>query len=631
MQQGDVTAATIAAQAACVADLDFADVADFADAMRGFVAGLPDGAVRTANGTPLWDLNQYGFLNEEAAPATVNPSLWRMARLNMAAGLFKVVDRVWQLRGFDIANITIIEGDTGLIVIDTLLTAEVSAAAMALYFTHRPRVPIRAVIYTHSHSDHFGGVRGIVSVDDVASGAIAVIAPDGFMAAVGGENVLPGNVMARRALFQFGPMLQRGPRGQVDAGLGKTTARGSQGLIAPTQLICAPIETHWIDGVEIVFQLAPETEAPAEMHLFFPGLGVLNIAENATRHLHNFLPLRGALVRDPRIWAYYLAEAIDRFCPAATILIAQHHWPVWGASEVRDFLDAQHDLYKFIHDQSLRLMNLGRKPEELAEEIALPKALAAKFYLRGYYGTLKHNAKAVYQRYLGWYDGNPATLDRLPPRETAERSIRYMGGADAAVARAREDFAAGDYRWVAQVMHMAVLAAPDHAGARALLAGAFEQLGYQAESATWRNAYLFGAQELRLGKAVIPPRPMLAPDVVAALPTDLLLDYLAVRLNPDRASEACIGLDISISDRDETWHLRLRNSVLACRPGLRGASTHMMCRRSVLEGLCVGAVDPEHAVANGDLTIVGNAEIVTEMFGLFDRFNLMFDIVASTT
>lgn len=617
----DPTQATRAANAALLSQLPFADQADFADAMRGFVVGLPEGGVRTPNGTAIWDLAPYEFLNAPDAPATVNPSLWRMARLNMASGLFQVTDRVWQVRGLDLANLTIVEGESGLIIIDTLTTNEVARAAMALYFDHRPQRPIHTVIYTHSHSDHFGGVKGVITQADVDAGRVSVIAPDKFMEAVGGENVLPGNAMGRRAQFQFGGLLRQGPRGQVDAGLGKTTARGTQSLIAPTQLIREPIETHSIDGVEIVFQLAPETEAPAEMHLFMPGLGVLNIAENATRHLHNFLPLRGAVVRDPRMWAHYLAEAIDRFCPAAQILIAQHHWPVWGAASVRAYLEAQHDLYKFIHDQSVRLINLGRKPEEIAEEIALPEALAGKWFLRGYYGSLKHNAKAVYQRYLGWYDGNPATLDRLPPTETAIRTLRYMGGADAAVALAQADFAAGDYRWVAQVMSQALLAAPTHAAIRTLLADSLEQLGYQAESATWRNAYLYAAQELRHGKRDIPPRPMLAPELVAGLPTDLLLDYLAVRLNPTRAAGAAIAIDITLIDRAEHWNLALRNCVLACLPGHRGAAAQINCTRAALEALCLGMAEPEAAQVTGD------SAAVVALFGMFDRFNLMFDVV----
>jgi alkyl sulfatase BDS1-like metallo-beta-lactamase superfamily hydrolase len=604
---------------------DPGDTADFADAARGFIGSLPGPVIRTASGTPVWDLTPYAFLDAETAPPTVNPSLWRMARLNRHHGLFQVTERVFQVRGLDLANLTIVESDTGIIVIDALTTVEVAAAAMALYFAHRGDRPIRAVIYTHSHSDHFGGVHGVIAPEQTG---IPIIAPDGFMAAVGGENVLPGNAMARRAQFQFGGLLRQGPLGQVDAGLGKITARGTQSLIAPTLLIRAPVETHTIDGVEIVFQLAPETEAPAEMHLFLPQWGVLNMAENATHHLHNFLPLRGAVVRDPRMWAKYLADALELFGARTEVLIAQHHWPVWGTARVRTYLEKQHDLYKFIHDQSVRLLNLGRKPGEIADEIALPPELAREWYLRGYYGALKHNAKAVYQRYLGWYDGNPAMLDALPPRETAERTIAYMGGVEAAVARARADFAAGAFRWVAQVMHHAVLAAPEHAAARGLLADALEQLGFAAESATWRNAYLYAVQELREGKRVLPARPMLSPSLVSGLTTELLLDYLAVRLNPGRAEGATLAFGWLVTDRDTVFGLTLRNSVLSHRAGaVADAVATLVSDRRTLEALVLGLATPSRARSDGVLSIAGDAAAVERLFAMLDTFPLMFDVV----
>jgi alkyl sulfatase BDS1-like metallo-beta-lactamase superfamily hydrolase len=604
---------------------DAGDTTDFADAARGFIASLREPVIRTAGGTPVWDLTQYAFLDAETAPSTVNPSLWRMARLNMHHGLFQVTGRVFQVRGLDLANMTIVESDTGIIVIDTLTTVEVAAAAMALYFEHRGNRPVRAVIYTHSHSDHFGGVQGVLAKD---AGGVPIIAPDGFMEAVGGENVLPGNAMARRAQFQFGVLLHIGPLGQVDAGLGKITARGTQSLIAPTMLIRSPVETHSIDGVEIVFQLAPETEAPAEMHLFLPQSGVLNMAENATHHLHNFLPLRGAVVRDPRVWAKYLAEALDLFGARTEVLIAQHHWPVWGTARVRAYLEKQHDLYKFIHDQSVRMLNLGRKPGEIAEEIALPAGLASEWYLRGYYGSLKHNAKAVYQRYLGWYDGNPASLDALPPRETAERTIAYMGGVDAVVERARLDFTAGAFRWVAQVMQLAVVAAPEHGDARALLADALEQLGFAAESATWRNAYLYAAQELREGKRALPPRPMLSPSLVSGLTTELLLDYLAVRLNPERADGIASVLGWSVTDPDTAFGLALRNCVLSHSAGLPGnAVATLTTSRHTLERLVLGISSIAQSRAEGALTIDGDAAAVERLFSMFDTFPLMFDVV----
>ncbi|MGA3002332.1 MAG: alkyl sulfatase dimerization domain-containing protein [Acetobacteraceae bacterium] len=604
---------------------DFTDTADFADAARGFIATLADPVIRTASGTPVWDLTQYAFLDSEIAPPTVNPSLWRMARLNMHHGLFQVTELVFQVRGLDLANLTIVESATGIIVIDTLTTVEVAAAAMALYYAHRGHRPVRAVIYTHSHSDHFGGVQGVIAPDAVG---IPVIAPDGFMEAVGGENVLPGNAMARRAQFQFGGLLRQGPLGQVDAGLGKITARGTQSLIAPTLLIRAPVETHTIDGVEIEFQLAPETEAPAEMHLFLPQWGVLNIAENATHHLHNFLPLRGAVVRDPRMWAKYLGEALDLFGARTEVLIAQHHWPVWGRSRVRTYLEKQHDLYKFIHDQSVRLLNLGRKPGEVAEEIALPAGLAREWYLRGYYGSLKHNAKAVYQRYLGWYDGNPALLDPLPPRETAERTIAYMGGVVEVVERARADFAAGAFRWVAQVMQLAVAAAPEDAAARALLADALEQLGFAAESATWRNAYLYAAQELREGKRALPPRPMLSPALVSGLTTELLLDYLAVRLNPERSDGVAQVVCWTVTDQDAAFGLALRNCVLSHWAGLPpDAVATLASSRRTLEALVLGVSSIAQAQAEGALAVEGDVAAVERLFAMFDTFPLMFDVI----
>jgi alkyl sulfatase BDS1-like metallo-beta-lactamase superfamily hydrolase len=364
------------------------------------------------------------------------------------------------------------------------------------------------------------------------------------------------------------------------------------------------------------------------MHLFLPRWGVLNMAENATHHLHNFLPLRGAVVRDPRMWAKYLADALALFGSRAEVLIAQHHWPIWGEVRVREFLEKQHDLYKFIHDQSVRLLNLGRKPGEIAEEIVLPTGLSREWYLRGYYGSLKHNAKAVYQRYVGWYDGNPATLDALPPRQTAERTVAYMGGADAVVARARVDFAAGDFRWVAQVMHNVVLAAPEHAEARALLADALEQLGFAAESATWRNAYLYAAQELREGKRVLPQRPMLSPALVSGLPAELLLDYLAVRLNPGRAEGVMLTLGWRVTDRDAVFALTLRNCVLSHRPATpENPVATLASDRGTLETLVLGMTLPTEALTRNALTVTGDAAVVERFFAMFDTFPLMFDVV----
>ncbi|MBI2219126.1 MAG: MBL fold metallo-hydrolase, partial [Candidatus Rokubacteria bacterium] len=571
------------------ARLPFGDRQDHEDVRRGFIATIPDGVIRTQSGTVVWNLQEYAFLSGADTPPTVNPSLWRMAQLNTANGLFEVAHGIYQVRGLDIANMTIIEGATGLVVVDTLATCDVARAALELYYAHRPRRPIVAIVYTHSHVDHFGGVKGLVSEADVRAGRVRIIAPDGFMAAVGGENVLAGLPMARRAQFQFGGLLPRGERGQVDAGLGKGIARGTVSLIAPTDVITGAIETRTIDGVEIVFQLAPETEAPAEMHMFYPGLRVLNMAENATHHLHNFIPLRGAVVRDPRMWSRYVAEAMDRFGPMTDVLIGQHHWPVWGRDAVRQHLGRQRDLYKHIHDQALRLMNLGYRPAEIAEALELPPGLDECWSVRGHYGTVSHNAKAVYQRYLSWYDANPANLNPLPPSHAAAKTVEYMGGAVEVIRRARDDFAGGEYRWVAQVMSHVVFADPDNREARELAADAFEQLGYQAESATWRNAYLYGAQELRQGVAKLPPRPVLSPDLLAAVTTETVFDLVAVRLNPERAADHRMRINWSFTDTGERAVLNLEHATLTYTLGktATGARASITTTRRTLDAIAV--------------------------------------------
>lgn len=626
----DAEPATRAANAAMAAHLPFADVADFEAAKRGLIAPVPDGMVRTAGGTVLWNLGEYAFIDGELAPATINPSLWRMARLNMANGLFKVTDRLYQLRGFDIANLTVIEGDSGLILIDPLTTAEVARAALEHYWAHRPKKPVVAVIYTHSHVDHFGGVRGVVDEADVKSGKVRVIAPAGFMEAVSGENVLAGPPMIRRAQFQFGSLLPRGPRGQVDAGLGKGVARGTPGLIAPTQSIVQAVEEHTVDGIRIVFQLAPETEAPAEMHMFYPQLGVLNMAENACPLLHNFIPLRGAVARDPRVWARYIGDAIGLYGPATEIMIGQHHWPVWGKAAVIDYLEAQRDLYKHIHDQTLRYMNKGWRPAEIAEVIDLPQGLAGRWSVRGYYGTVNHNVKAVYQRYLSWYDGNPCNLHPLPPAPAAAKFVEYMGGAAAVISKARADFAKGEFRWVAQVMKEVVYAEPANEEARALCADALEQMGYQAESATWRNAFLYGAQELRHGVFQIPARGTMGADTLAGLATDVFFDLMAIRLDAAKAAGQSMVLNWHFTDRNEKLALTLKHSTLSHRMGewSGSAAASVTTTRATLDAIVLRKTTPVDAMQAGAFRIDGDPSRFAVLFGLLDQpVGFMFDVI----
>jgi alkyl sulfatase BDS1-like metallo-beta-lactamase superfamily hydrolase len=540
-----------------------------------------------------------------------------------------VCERIYQVRGFDISNMTIIEGDSGIIVIDPLISTETAAAALALYFEHRGKRPLRAVIYSHSHVDHFGGVRGVVDAADVAAGNVAIIAPDRFMEEVTKENVLAGAPMLRRAMFQFGGTLPKGPRGQVDAGLGKVTSRGTVTLIAPTQLIKQPLEELRIDGIDIVFQLTPDTEAPCEMHMFYPDLRALNLAENATHNLHNIYPIRGAQVRDANAWAKYLNEARDRFAINADVVFAQHHWPVWGNARLLDYLAKQRDAYKYLHDQTLRLMSQGWRPAEIAERLRFPDSLARQWHVRGYYGTLSHNAKAVYQRYLGWYDANPANLNPLPARERSKKSLAYMGGADAVIARAHADFAAGEYRWVADVMSQVVFAEPDNSAARALAADALEQLGYQAESATWRNAYLLGAYELRTGRIAAPRTIRATADIVREITLDLFFDFLGVRLNAAKAEGRTISINWRFPDTGQQYALTLDNcaiTYLADRQAANADAT-VTLERGTLNRLILSELSLSDAMQQGLLAIAGRAAKLAELFGLLDDFTLGFEVI----
>jgi len=618
-----------AAQARVLQSLPFADRRDFDDADRGFIATLPDATIEGPGGRPAWSLKDYGFLQQAQAPASVNPSLWRQAQLNLRNGLFKVTDGIYQVRGFDISNMTIVEGRSGIIVIDPLLSVETSKAGLELYFQHRPKRPVVAVIYTHSHADHWGGVKGVLDEADVSAGRAVVIAPAGFMEYAVSENIIAGNAMSRRALYQFGRLLPKGERQQVDAGLGKTLAAGTISLIAPTDLIARETERRTVDGVEIVFQLAPGTEAPAEFHMYFPQFKALDMAENATHNMHNLLPLRGAEVRDAQVWSRVVGEALDRYGGEAEVLIAQHHWPVWGGERLRAYLAKQRDLYKFIHDQTLRLMNHGYGAAEIAERLELPASLAGEWYARGYYGTLRHNVKAVYQKYLGWYDANPANLDPLPPSEAGRKMLEYMGGIEAAVRRARADFARGEYRWVAQVMSQAVYADPANREARELAADAYEQLGYLTESATWRNAYLFGAWELRNGTATLAAGSPVTPDTLKALKLEMFFDFLGVRLNAPKAEGRRIVINWRFTDVKQDFALNLENSALTYLEGRlsKAPDATLTLAKTTLDDITLRRTTFPEAIEKGRIQVEGNPEKLQELFSLVDAFSPMFEII----
>jgi len=625
----DATASVVARQAAVRKALPFSDIADFDDASRGFLGTIENAKVLSTSGRTVWSLEAYGFLSEAEAPATVNPSLWRQSRLNMNHGLFEVVPGVYQVRGLDIANMTLVEGDSGVIVVDTLTSIEGARAAMELYFKHRGKKPVTAVIFTHTHTDHWGGARGVLDDATLASGKVPIIAPNLFMEHAVSENIIAGPAMLRRAQYQFGPFLAKGPRGQVDCGLGKTMAAGGVTLLRPSDLIIATGDKRVIDGVEFEFQMAPNSEAPAEMHFYVPRYKLLNLAENCTHNFHNLLPFRGADVRDALAWSKYLNEALSLWGGKAEAMCGQHHWPVWGKERVDTMIRQQRDLYKFAHDQTIRLMNHGLTATEIAETIRLPESLEGAWHTRGYYGHIRHNVKAIYQKYLGWYDANPVNLDPLPPVEAGRKYVEYMGGGEAILARAAKDFAKGEFRFVAQALSHLVFAEPDNQAARALLADTFEQLGYAAESSTWRNAYLFGAQELRQGMPKTPPRPPMPRETLAALRTEQLWDVLGVRLNGPKAEGKHIVLNWSFTDSGETFVLNLENSALTYTEGVQAdsADASFTLARSTLDEVIAKQTSFPEAVAAGKIKVAGNPLWLAELMGLMDEFPRMFEIV----
>jgi alkyl sulfatase BDS1-like metallo-beta-lactamase superfamily hydrolase len=608
--------------AAALQSLPFSDEQDFTDADRGFLGALVPGAVRAADGRVVWDNDTYAFLQGDA-PTTVNPSLWRQSKLVATQGLYEVVEGIYQVRGLDLSNITFVEGDTGVIVIDPLISTETAAAALGLYRAHRGDRSVVAVIYSHSHVDHFGGVFGVATQDEVDAGAIEVIAPEGFVGHAVSENVYAGTAMARRAGYMYGAVLERGPQGQVGAGLGQTASGGEIGLIVPTLEITTTGEMHTIDGVEIEFQMAPGTEAPSEMHFYFPRYRALCMAENATHTLHNLLTLRGAVVRDPHVWSAYLTEAIERFGDRTDVAFASHHWPTWGGERIVAFLGTQRDLYGYLHDQTLRLLNQGFTGTEIAEMLELPPALEHAWNTRGYYGSVSHNVKAIYQRYMGWFDGNPARLWVHTPSELATRYTDAIGGIDRVVDVARSAFDAGDFRWAATLLDHAVFTDEQHAGARELYADTLEQLAFGAENGTWRNFFLSGATELREGNFGTPTATS-APAIVAQLSPEQLFDAISISVNGPKAWDLTLALDVTFTDLEANYRATLHNGVFVAVRKAADASS---------ADAAITTTKPRMiALVGGDLTspgldISGDAGVLQTLLSVLEKGDPSFAIV----
>lgn len=609
--------------------LPFADRADFEAARRGLVAPF-QGQIKTAKGEVAWDTHAFDFLLKGEAPDTVNPSLWRLAQLNTNAGLYLVSEGIYQVRGLDVANMTIVEGETGLFLIDPLTVAETARAALELYYQHRPRKPVLAVAYSHSHSDHFGGVRGVVEEADVLSGKVQIIAPSGFLEHAISENVFAGNAMSRRAHYQFGYHLPKSESGLVDSGIAKSVpSAGTMTLLAPTVLIEKQYDVHRIDGIEVEYQLTPGTEAPSEMNFYFPRQRTLLIAENATHVMHNILTPRGALVRDAKAWSRYLDDGLVRYGERSDVLIASHNWPTWGSQEIQSFLADQRDMYAFLNDRTLHLANQGYTPMEIAEAMkTLPGALENKWHTRSYYGSLSHNSRAVYQRYLGYYDGNPANLNPLAPEEAGRQYVAALGGADAVLKLVREAIGRGDYRWAAQLGNHLVFAQPGNLAARAAQADALEQLGYQAENALWRNIYLSGALELRQGVATSYSG-RAAADLVRAMTPAMFFDFLAVRLDSDKAQGHDMTLNWVFDDIGKPFALTVRNGVLTYREDTRHARADatITMNKATLDRISLRQLDFPMALQQGEIKVEGERRKLAELLGALATFKLLFNIV----
>lgn len=621
------SAHTRALHAAAAAELPLDDKADFEAATRGRLASDRALEIATASGDAVWSLEPYAFI-DGAAPDSVNPSLWRQARLNNIHGLFEVTKGVYQVRGYDLANMTLIEGRTGWIVVDPLTANETAAAAFALVQRVLGAKPVSAVIFTHSHIDHFGGIAGVLTAEEALARDIPIIAPGGFMSEATSENVLAGIAMSRRSNFMFGLSLPRSERGHVDSGLGKGPAFGTISILPPTLIVDRTPTELVIDGIPFVFQFTPESEAPAELTFYLPEQKLVCGAEVVSHTMHNLYTLRGAKVRNALLWAGYIDEMLELFGDAE-ILIASHHWPTWGNDAITRYLQNQRDTYKFMHDQTLRLANAGATPREIAEVLSLPQSLAASLPNRGYYGTLRHNIKAVYQWYFGWYDANPANLDPLPPQEEAVKYVEFMGGAENVLSKAKVSIERGEYRWAATVLNHVVFADSANAAARGLLADAYDQLGYQAESGPWRDVYLTAAYELRNGKPNKGRGIASAGGLLLHTPMQRFLESLAARIDANEAAGKTMTLNFVFTDIDESWVLHLENSVLHHRRRSPDPNANVTVRvsKQLLLGLVTGTRGIRDVVFGDELDIDGSRVDLISFFTLLQGPDDAFAIV----
>lgn len=607
--------------------LDFKDTTDFENANKGLIAKFPGDAIGSS-----YNFKQFEFLSGEA-PETANPSLWRQSKLNAVAGLFKVADDIYQIRGFDLANMSLIKGKTGWIIIDPLTIQESVKAGMELVDKYIGKYPVSAVIITHSHIDHFGGMRAVVNEEDVKSGKIQIYAPKGFLEHSVSENVMAGNAMTRRAMYMYGNILPKSSTGTLGSGLGTTTAAGLSGILDATDIIDSETgETKIIDGVTIEFVYTPESEAPAEMIFYLPEKKAFMQAEVLNHTLHNLYTLRGAQVRNGQKWSKYIDKAIEKWGSDVEVSFGSHHWPIWGNSEVVTFMESQRDLYRFIHDQTLRMANEGLNPVEIGNTLKLPTALDTKFYNRGYYGTVSHDARAQYQLYFGFFDGNPANLNPLSPEDAGKRFVEMMGGSANVIQKAQEYYDKGDYRWVAEILNHVVFAEPGNQQARNLLADAYEQMGYQAESGPWRNFYLTGAQELRYGKKSFNSNTAASPDILTSMSSELFFNYLAMRYNGMKENTARYNFNFILSDTGEKVGVIVSNGAVSPRidshitedvtATITIPRTALMAITTAGQGLTL-----DQLLANGNAKISGDQQAFKDFLSNIENFDVWFNLI----
>lgn len=616
--------------------LDFNDKQEEEFATRGFITAPDSLQIAGSNGNIVFNQDAYDFVRDTEAPDSANPSLWRNTQLNAYYGLFEVQEGIYQVRGYDLSNLTFVKSDNGWIILDCLATENTARAALELFESQMGEANIVAVIISHAHVDHYGGIRGLISEEDaadpslpldaqIASGKTAIIVPQGFEEAVMSENVFVGTAMKRRSIYQYGSSLQKGPQGSLSVGIGLGVSQAGVGYINPTFEVTEAVFETAIDGVRAIFQLTPDTESPAEMNTYFPDQKALWMAENCTASMHNLYTLRGAQVRDASAWARYITEAQTLFGEEAEVVFQSHNWPHWGNALIQEYMTNTAAVYKFIHDQTLLYVNEGYTSTEIADMIQLPEALEKVWYTRQYYGTLKHNVKAVYQKYMGWYDANPVNLDELTPTEYAQNLVRYLGDPDKVLELAREDYEKGEYQWVAQITNALVYADPENTQARCLCADALEQLGYQAESGAWRNAYLVGAFELRNGTDLYPPTEIVGAGTTAqSMSAQNTLDYMGIMMDTEKLADESFLVNLVLTD-DQNYLLKIHHGVLLYYPGQQSdeAAFTITTRRAGVLAI---------AAKNTDLiaklvTVEGDEALYRKLCDSMVKLSLYFNII----